>query len=269
MSHDPIAQPDSSRGALMTEPNFSLSGKIAVVTGASRGIGKSIAGALAGAGATVVLMARDEATLGEAHRELIAEGYTVSSLCLDIGIASDIDAAFGKVKSSLGRIDILVNNAGIEQVCPSLEVDEALWDRIIGINLKGAFFCAQAAARRMEQGGAIVNMCSLTSEVGVPQAVPYGASKSGLAGLTRALAAEWAQKGIRVNGIGPGYFRTALTETFYRDEQWQTRMLEKIPLRRFGNLDDLKGAAVFLCSDAAAYITGQILYVDGGYLASI
>jgi NAD(P)-dependent dehydrogenase (short-subunit alcohol dehydrogenase family) len=164
-----------------------------------------------------------------------------------------------------------VNNAGVEEVCDSLAVDEALWDRIVDTNLKGAFFCAQAAARMMAVvgGGAILNLCSLTSEVGVPTAVPYGSSKSGLLGMTRALAAEWAAKGIRVNGIGPGYFRTALTEVFYQDEKWQQAMLAKIPLRRFGRLEDLVGAAVFLCSDAAAYITGQCLYIDGGYLASI
>ena len=121
----------------------------------------------------------------------------------------------------------------------------------------------------MSDGGSIVNICSLTSEVGVPGAAPYGASKSGLAGLTRALATEWAPRGIRVNGIGPGYFRTALTETFYEDAQWQAAMLSKIPMGRFGQLTDLGGAAVFLCSDAASYVTGQVLYVDGGYLAAI
>jgi NAD(P)-dependent dehydrogenase (short-subunit alcohol dehydrogenase family) len=157
----------------------------------------------------------------------------------------------------------------MEEVRPSLDVDEALWDRILDTNLKGAFFCAQAAAKRMTQGGAILNFCSLTSEVGVPTAVPYGASKSGLLGMTRALAAEWAGRGIRVNGIGPGYFRTQLTEVFYQDEAWQKAMLNKIPLGRFGRLEDLIGAAVFLSSDAAAYVTGQVLYVDGGYLASI
>ena len=114
-----------------------------------------------------------------------------------------------------------------------------------------------------------MNLCSLTTEIGVTKAAPYGASKSGLAGLTRSLAVEWAVKGIRVNGIGPGYFRTALTEEFYRDAAWQQIMLPKIPLQRFGELDDLSGAAVFLSSDAAAYITGQILYVDGGLLASL
>ncbi len=207
--------------------------------------------------------------LADTHRELAADRYSVAPFCVDVENTKSIDAAFEKIRTSMGRIDILINNAGIEQACPSLDVDETLWDHIVGTNLKGAFFCAQAAARRMENGGAIVNICSLTSEVGVPCAAPYGASKSGLAGLTRALATEWAAKGIRVNGIGPGYFRTALTESFYEDAQWQKRMLEKIPLRRFGNLDDLQGASVFLCSDAAAYITGQILYVDGGFLASI
>ena len=175
--------------------------------------------------------------------------------------------------ASLGRpLDILVNNAGVESVRPSVDVDEALWDAILDTNLKGAFFCAQAFARlpaRDDGGRAILNLCSLTSEVGIPTAVPYGASKTGLVGMTRALSAEWAPAGIRVNGIGPGYFRTAMTEDFYADPDWQRSMLPKIPLRRFGRMEDLMGAAVFLCSPAAAYITGQVLYIDGGTLASI
>jgi NAD(P)-dependent dehydrogenase (short-subunit alcohol dehydrogenase family) len=187
---------------------------------------------------------------------------------------ADVERAFAEIGRQFGRIDILVNNAGIEQVRASLEVDEALWDRILDTNLKGAFFCARAAAKLMlatdaGKTGSILNLCSLTSEIGVPTAVPYGSSKSGLVGMTRALAAEWAPLGIRVNGIGPGYFRTALTEVFYQDDAWQKTMLDKIPLRRFGRMEDLMGAAVFLCSPAAAYITGQVLYIDGGYLASI
>jgi NAD(P)-dependent dehydrogenase (short-subunit alcohol dehydrogenase family) len=253
----------------MNSPDFLLTGKVAVVTGGSRGIGKSVAKALAASGAKVVLMARDEQALEATQRELLAASCQASRLCVNVEDTSSIEAAFEHVHVAMGRIDILINNAGVEQICPSLDVTETLWDRVVGTNLKGAFFCAQAAARRMEKGGAILNMCSLTSEVGVPGAAAYGASKAGLVGLTRTLATEWAVKGVRVNGIGPGYFRTALTEAFYEDLKWQAQMLDKIPLRRFGNLEDLGGAAVFLCSDAASYITGQIIYVDGGYLASI
>jgi NAD(P)-dependent dehydrogenase (short-subunit alcohol dehydrogenase family) len=189
---------------------------------------------------------------GEPRDQALAETVARAAArqeALDVTDIAGIDRFF----SGLGRLDILVNNAGIEDVRPSLEMDEALWDRILDTNLKGAFFCAQAAARLMQAngpdtGGSILNLCSLTSEVGVPTAVPYGASKSGLLGMTRALSAEWASLGIRVNGIGPGYFRTSLTEVFYRDEAWQAAMRDKIPLRRFGRMEDLMGAAVFLCS---------------------
>jgi gluconate 5-dehydrogenase len=253
----------------MQYPNFSLSGKVAVITGASRGIGASLAAALANAGAAVALLGRDEQALGALRDTLAGQGFTVMPLRADVTDRAAIEAAFGAVTSSLLRIDILINNAGVEEGCASVDVSEALWDRILDTNLKGAFFCAQAAARRMRQGGSIINLCSLASEVGIGGAAAYGASKSGLAGLTRALATEWAARGIRVNGIGPGYFRTALTESFYAQEEWQRLMLQKIPLRRFGRLEDLGGAAVFLSSDAAAYITGQILYVDGGYLGAL
>jgi NAD(P)-dependent dehydrogenase (short-subunit alcohol dehydrogenase family) len=248
---------------------FSLEGRVALVTGASRGIGLAIAEALAGAGARVALLGRDATTLSDAARSVSSDLGRTMTVVADVSEIASIDVALGAVVERFGRLDILVNNAGIEQVCPSLEVDEALWDRILGTNLKGAFFCAQRAAARMDAGGSILNVCSLTSEVGVPGAAAYGASKSGLLGLTRTLATEWASRGIRVNGIGPGYFRTRLTETFYTSERWCESMLEKIPMRRFGQLPDLAGATIFLCSDAAAYVTGQVLYVDGGYLASI
>jgi NAD(P)-dependent dehydrogenase (short-subunit alcohol dehydrogenase family) len=248
---------------------FSLEGKVAVVTGASRGIGYSIAAALANAGARVALIGREAATLAVATKSLADDALQAISIVADVGDVATVGPALEQVVGRWGCLDILVNNAGIEQLCPSLDVSEALWERILGTNLKGAFFCAQKAAALMTEGGSIVNICSLTTEVGVPGAAPYGASKSGLAGLTRALATEWAARGIRVNGIGPGYFRTALTEAFYEDAQWQDAMLNKIPMRRFGKLTDLAGAAVFLCSDASSYVTGQVLYVDGGYLASI
>jgi NAD(P)-dependent dehydrogenase (short-subunit alcohol dehydrogenase family) len=246
--------------------NFSLAGRRAVVTGASRGIGAAIAEALVEAGAAVALLGRDAVALAAVRARLGARG-TVVTQEVDVALAPAAQAAIARAVEQLGGLDILVNNAGVEQVCASLNVTEALWDRILDTNLKGAFFCAQAAARLMS-GGCIINICSLTSEVGVPEATAYTASKSGMVGLTRALAAEWAPRGIRVNGIGPGYFRTALTEDFYQDPAWAQAALKKIPQGRFGRLEDLGGAAVFLCSDAAAYITGQVLYVDGGYLAA-
>ncbi len=251
--------------------SFSLDGRVAAVTGAGRGIGQAIAAALARAGADVVLTARDPARL-DTSEELVAKaGRRVWRQRLDVTDEASLAAAFDAIAAEAGGLDILVNNAGVEDVRPALDLDEALWDRILDTNLKGAFFASQAAARLMQArgGGAILNVCSLTSEAGVPTAVPYGASKTGLLGMTRALAAEWGPLGIRVNGIGPGYFRTALTEGFFADAAWTQAMLGKIPAGRFGQMEDLMGAAVFLCGPAASYITGQVLYVDGGTLAAL
>jgi NAD(P)-dependent dehydrogenase (short-subunit alcohol dehydrogenase family) len=251
---------------------FDLIGRRALVTGASRGIGRALAEGLAWAGAHVALAARSEAILAEATEAIAAAGGRAVPIAMDVSDVADCRVGVERAASALGGLDILVNNAGVEEVRPSLEVEEALWDKILDTNLKGAFFVAQAAARRMRgggRGGAILNLCSLTSAVGIPTAVPYGSSKSGLLGMTRALSAEWAPLGIRVNAIAPGYFRTAMTEVFYSDPKWQEAMLGKIPMARFGKLDDLVGAAIFLVSDASAYVTGQCLAVDGGFLASI
>lgn len=247
--------------------SFSLSGRRALVTGATRGIGLALATALAQAGASVIVTGRSSDTVDRAVAELQAQGFSAEGHVLDVTRTADIQRCLAE----MGDIDILINNAGTEQICPSLDADEALWDTIIATNLKGAFFCAQAAARSMtrREGGTIINLCSLTSAVGVPGATAYGSSKSGLTGMTRALSTEWAPLGIRVNGIAPGYFETEMTQAFYQDAAWVESMQEKIPLGRFGELEDLAGAVVFLCSPAARYITGQILYVDGGYLAAI
>ena len=255
----------------MTRPNFDLSGRRALVTGASRGIGQSIAVALAEAGTDVAVTARSVDGLSETRALIEATGRRCVALAQDVRDVEACRTVTAEAAEQLGGLDILVNNAGFENVRPSLDVDEELWESILATNLKGAFFCAQAAGRIMAAGGggAIVNLCSLTSYVGVPTAAPYGASKSGLLGVTRALATEWAPHNIRVNAIAPGYFRTAMTEVFYENDDWQAQMLDKIPQRRFGKDSDIGGVAVFLCSDAAAYVTGHCIPVDGGYLASI
>lgn len=246
---------------------FSLEGKRALVTGASRGLGRAIALGLAKAGAEMVVTARSEAALSAVSADIRAIGGAATCLALDQSRVEEIEAALAGVSD----IDVLVNNAGTEEVSPSEKVSPALWDKIIDTNLKGAFFVTQWVAQGMlaRGRGAIINLCSLTSFVGVPTATPYGASKSGLLGMTHALAAEWGGRGIRVNAIAPGYFRTDMTEVFYRDEAWASSMLGKIPQGRFGKPEDLVGVAIFLASDASAYVNGQCIGVDGGYLASI
>jgi NAD(P)-dependent dehydrogenase (short-subunit alcohol dehydrogenase family) len=252
----------------MTDPasSFSLRNKRALVTGGSRGIGRAMAEGLAAAGATVAISGRSESTL----RAVAAEsGGRLHAISMDVTDVGSIRESVAAAAEAMGGLDILINNAGVEEVCPSIDVSEELWDRILDTNLKGAFFAAQAAALAMSTGGSILNICSLTSERGIPTAVPYGSSKTGLLGMTRALAVEWAPRGIRVNALEPGYFRTSLTEAFYANEAWQKAMLGNIPQGRFGELDDLVGAAIFLSSDAARYITGTSLPIDGGTLAAL
>lgn len=251
---------------------FNLTGKTALITGGSRGIGRTIAIGLASAGADVVITSRTTDSLDSVAgvvRNLGRKCYTYE---LDVSELSSINQLFVSLKDDLLVPNILINNAGIEQICPSIDVDEALWDKIVDTNLKGAFFVAQQFARivlKNHQQGSIINMGSLTSAVGVPTAAAYTSSKSAILGMTRALSTEWSPLGIRVNAIGPGYFRTELTEAFYEDASWQDAMLAKIPMNRFGDLDDLVGIAIFLAGAASSYVSGQIFYVDGGYLASI
>lgn len=251
---------------------FDLSGKTALVTGASRGIGEALAVGLAGAGANIIAAARRVDSLDAVAARVTALGRRCERVAVDVSDRASIEQAFAAIDGLGARPSILINNAGMEQVRASLDVDEALWDRILDTNLKGAFFVAQGFAKRLAaagEPGAIVNLGSLTSAVGVPTAAPYTASKSGLLGMTRALAVEWAAHGVRVNALGPGYFQTALTAVFYESAPWREAMLAKIPAGRFGDLGDLVGATVFMASDASVYMTGQIIYVDGGYLASI
>lgn len=243
---------------------FGLDGKRVLVTGASRGIGQALALGLAEAGADLVISARSLAALEPTAARVRALGREVQALACDQSDVAAIRSAFAGL-----QVDALINNAGVEDVRPAADIDEALWDKIVDTNLKGAFFTAQAVAAGMKPGASIVNLASLTSFVGVPTAVPYGASKTGVLGLTRALATEWGPKGIRVNAIAPGYFRTAMTDVFYQNTAWVERMTASVPLGRLGALEDLVGATVFLTSAASRYVSGQCLAIDGGYLAAI
>jgi len=251
---------------------FDLTNHTALITGASRGIGSALAIGLAKAGADIVLVSRNKSDQDTIASQIRLTGNRCHQFSADVSRVESIQNLFESMDKDGVVANILVNNAGVEQVCPSTQVDEPLWNKIIDTNLKGAFFTSQEFANRLiknERSGSIINLGSLTSAVGVPTATPYTSSKCGVLGMTRALSSEWSPSGIRVNAIGPGYFRTELTEAFYENEEWQSQMLDKIPMKRFGQLEDLVGVTILLAGDASSYITGQIFYIDGGFLASI
>jgi NAD(P)-dependent dehydrogenase (short-subunit alcohol dehydrogenase family) len=253
----------------MQFPNFKLDGRVALVTGGGRGIGRAIALALAHAGADVAISGRTTSQLQSTAEEIRGLGRKSLAVTADVSKLQDIENMVRTVVNEFGRLDILVNNAGINKRVPSLEVTEELWDSIVDTNLKGTFFCCQAAGRVMlKQGkGKIINICSLTSQIGMTTIAPYGATKTGILGLTRSLAAEWARHGINVNAIGPGYHETDLTRPLLENKAWMEKLLPRIPIGRVGTTEDLMGVAVFLASDASNYISGEIIYVDGGFLS--
>jgi 2-deoxy-D-gluconate 3-dehydrogenase len=249
---------------------FSLKDKVALVTGGNRGLGKAIALALAEAGANVAIVSRSGEGVKEVAEEIRALGVQSVPLTGDVAVPSETKRIVTEVLGHFGRLDVLVNAAGVNRRIPSLEVRESEWDWILGVNLKGTFFMCQAAGEVMisQRKGSIINIASLLSEVGIPTLAPYAASKAGVVGLTRVLAAEWGAYGVRVNAIGPGYFRTRMTERLFADQAWVERLLTQVPLGRPGDPRDLAGVAVFLASDASSYLTGQVIYIDGGYLCA-
>ncbi|WP_077621779.1 SDR family NAD(P)-dependent oxidoreductase [Sediminibacillus massiliensis] len=246
-------------------PSFKLEGKLAVVTGATKGIGKAIASAYAESGADLVLIARTEQGLEETKKEVESFGSFAYTICEDVrnyqSITKQLDELIGDRK-----IDVWVNNAGINFRSEALEVTEEEWEKIIDINMKSSFFLAQSAAKKMKQnsGGKIINITSVAGHVALRTGVVYAMTKSGLIQMTKNLAMEWGKYGIRVNAIGPWYFPTSLTEEILKDKDYVDDILARTPLKRIGKLEELAGSAVFLASDASNYITGQTLFVDGG-----
>jgi 2-deoxy-D-gluconate 3-dehydrogenase len=258
--------------SLSTIQQFRLDGRAALVTGASRGIGRAIALGLAGAGADVALAGRDAATLAPVAAEIEAAGRRALALRLDVADVDSLPGAVEEAAAGLGGIDILVNNAGINIRKDSLEVTPADWDAVLDTNLKGAFFLTQAVGRHMiaRGHGKILNIGSMSAYLGLPTIAAYTSTKAALQQLTRLLAVEWADHNIQVNAIAPGWIATDLTAPLQEKPELRPRyewVLSRTPAGRFGAPEELAGAAVFLCSSAADFITGQVLAVDGGILA--
>jgi len=250
----------------MNSNPFDLSGKVAIVTGTSRGLGQHLARALADAGADLVITSRDPAALKPFQIEIESMGRRVLALTLDVRRLDSIHAMVDAVMAHYGRIDVLVNNAGCNARKPALDVTWDDWNLVLDTNLRGTFFVAQSVARHMipRKFGRIINIGSVTCVAGYAGLAPYGASRGGVKQLTMSLADDWGNHGVTVNCLAPGWFKTAQNAVLYEDKEWVEYLCERIPLKRPGQPQDLGGAVVFLASDASAYVTGQTLLVDGG-----
>jgi gluconate 5-dehydrogenase len=252
-------------------PLFDLTGRTALITGSSRGLGLAIARGLAQAGAALVVNGRDERNLAAAAASLRAVGARVHEAAFDVTDGAAAAAAVARVEQEFGAVDILVNNAGIHQRAPLVEMSEAQWRAVIDTNLTSAFLVARAVAPRMiaRGRGKIINICSVMSEVSRPTIANYAAAKGGLKMLTRAMAAEWARHGLQANAIGPGYFVTELNQALVANPEFNRWICGRTPAGRWGQPHELAGAAVFLASPASDFVNGQVIYVDGGLLASL
>lgn len=249
---------------------FNLKGKTALITGGSRGLGKDMARALAEAGAKIVLNGQNKEALAKTAAEFIQSGYQVETLPFDVRDEESVIGAFASLDEKNIQIDILVNNAGIQHRQPMIELSGADWQRVLDTNLSSAFLVGREAAKRMikrNQGGKIINIGSLTSEVARATVAPYTAAKGGVKMLTKSMAAEWAKFNIQSNAIGPGYMLTEMTQALADDPQFDGWVKDRTPSERWGLPEDLMGTILFLSSAASNYVNGQIIFVDGGMLS--
>lgn len=254
---------------MMSVSLFDLTGKTALITGSSRGLGRAFAEGLAGAGARVVLNGVNAARLAEAASELRAAGHEVLTSAFDVTDAAAVAAAFNAFDAEGTEIDILINNAGIQFRKPMLELSTSDWQRVIDTNLTSAFVVGREAAKRMvgQGSGKIINIGSLTSELARATVAPYTVAKGGIKMLTKAMAAEWAEHGIQANAIGPGYMITDMNEALIANPEFDAWVKARTPARRWGRPEELAGTAIFLASEASNYINGQIIYADGGMIS--
>lgn len=250
---------------------FRLDGHLALVTGSSAGIGFALARGLGQAGAVVVLNGRDENKLNDAARVLRDEGLQVHARCFDVTDAQAVQAAVADLEAGIGAITVLVNNAGMQKRAPLQEFAIDDWRQLMRTNLDSMFLVGQAVARHMipRGRGKIINICSVQSEIGRPGIAPYMASKGAAKMLTKGMAIDWGPHGLQVNGLGPGYFKTELNQKLVDDPQFDSWLTNRTPARRWGEVQELAGAAVFLASAASSFVNGHILYVDGGVTATL
>jgi gluconate 5-dehydrogenase len=250
---------------------FNIAGRRILVTGSSGGIGYILAEGLAAAGASVILNGRTKQKVDTAIQSINNKGFKVNGFVFDITNATEVEQNITDIENSLGKIDVLVNNAGIQQRGALEEFSLDDWNKILNVNLTGAFIVSKAVAKGMieRKGGKIINICSLQSKLARPSIAPYAASKGGLKMLTRAMATEWAKHNIQVNGIGPGYFKTPMTKALYENPEFDSWLCKRTPANRWGDPKELIGTLISLSSEASSFINGQIIYVDGGITACI
>jgi gluconate 5-dehydrogenase len=250
---------------------FDLSGRIALVTGSSKGLGLAMARGLAEAGAGIVVNARNVADLEAARARLAADGHQVHALPFDVTDKDAVAASVERIERDIGPIDILFNNAGMQRRAPLEDFAAEDWRQMMATNLDSVFFVGQAVARHMipRRRGKIVNTCSVGSEIARRTIAPYVTSKGAVKMLTKAMCVDWAQYGIQVNGIGPGYFKTELNTALFNDPVFDEWVRKRTPAGRWGEVEELVGAAVFLASDASNFVNGQVIYVDGGVVSAV
>jgi gluconate 5-dehydrogenase len=250
---------------------FDLSGRLALITGSSKGIGFAIARGLASAGAEIVLNSRNQSALEEARGKLAAEGHRVHAHAFDVTDAAAVTAAVDAIENEIGAIEILFNNAGMQHRAPLEDFPLDAWERLKATNIDSVFFVGQAVARHMipRRRGKIVNIASVQSELARPGIAPYTATKGAVKMLTKGMATDWARYGLQVNAIGPGYFNTELNAALVANPDFTAWLEKRTPARRWAEVEELIGAAVFLASDASSFVNGHVLYVDGGITASL